>query len=188
MSDCCSIKPSAVAAKLATGTKTNCPRCGQPGQSVPLQTLKHQVKPEHLETVEAGVFNFCRTATCEVVYFNAGSVVLTKADVRQRIGLKETADPVPLCYCFGFTKAMWLRKFGRRANAPSHNASRWRSRRATAPVKSAIPKVRAVWATSMSQSKRQCEGRRVRYAVATGGARTGGSQPPRRCSPASGQL
>ena len=106
MSDCCSIKPSAVAAKLATGTKANCPRCGQPGQSVPLQTLKHQVKPEHLETVEAGVFNFCRTATCEVVYFNAGSVVLTKADVRQRIGLKETADPVPLCYCFGFTKAM----------------------------------------------------------------------------------
>lgn len=106
MSDCCSIKSSAGAAKPGTVTKTNCPRCGQPGQPVTLQTLKHQVKPEHLKTVEAGAFNFCRTATCEAVYFNGGGVVLTKADLRQRVGLKETEDPVPLCYCFGFTKAM----------------------------------------------------------------------------------
>jgi hypothetical protein len=73
---------------------------------VVLQTLKHQVKPEHLETVETGSFNFCRTATCEAVYFNDGGVVLTKLDVRQRIGLKETQDPVPICYCFGFTEGM----------------------------------------------------------------------------------
>ncbi len=71
-----------------------------------MQTLKHQVKPEHLQTVESGPFWFCRTATCGVVYFNDGAVLLTKADVRQRIGLKETQDPVPLCYCFGFTHAM----------------------------------------------------------------------------------
>ncbi len=96
------------AAKPAAGTKTNCPRCDQPGQPVALQTLKHQVKPEHLETVETGSFNFCRTATCEVVYFNDGSTVLTKAEVRQRIGLKETEDPLPICYCFGFTEAMTI--------------------------------------------------------------------------------
>jgi hypothetical protein len=83
-----------------------CPRCGQPGQFVPTQTLKHQVKPEHLETVEAGAFNFCRTATCEAVYFNGNGIVLAKADVRQRIGMKETQDPAPICYCFGFTEAM----------------------------------------------------------------------------------
>jgi hypothetical protein len=109
MPDCCPVKSPAanLAAETArAGTKANCPRCGQPGQPVALQTLKHQVKPEHLETVEAGPFNFCRTATCDVVYFNDSGVVLTKADVRQRIGLKETQDPVPICYCFGFTKAM----------------------------------------------------------------------------------
>ena len=71
-----------------------------------LQTLKHQVTPQHLETVETGSFNFCRTATCEVVYFNDSGVVLTKGDVRQRVGLKETEDPVPICYCFGFTETM----------------------------------------------------------------------------------
>lgn len=74
--------------------------------SVALRTLKHQAKPGHLETVEIGSFNFCRTAKCDVVYFNERGVVLVKADVRQRVGLKETKDPVPLCYCFGFTEAM----------------------------------------------------------------------------------
>lgn len=108
MSACCSNESShaAVATKPAAGTKANCPRCGQPGQPVARQTLKHQVKPEHLETVETGAFNFCRTATCDVVYFNDSGIVLTKADVRQRIGLKETENPVPVCYCFGFTEAM----------------------------------------------------------------------------------
>ncbi len=31
---------------------------------------------------------------------------LRKPDVRVRVGLKETEDPVPICYCFGFTEAM----------------------------------------------------------------------------------
>jgi hypothetical protein len=108
MSDCCSNESSCATAatKPAAGTKANCPRCGRPGQPVALQTLKHQVKPEHLETVETGSFNFCRTATCDAVYFNERGAVLIKADVRQRIGLKETQDPVPICYCFGFTEAM----------------------------------------------------------------------------------
>jgi hypothetical protein len=88
--------------------KTGCPRCGQPGRPVALRTLKHHVKPEHLKTVEAGQFHFCRTAGCDVVYFNDSGIVLTRADVRERIGLKETADPVPLCYCFGFTEKMAL--------------------------------------------------------------------------------
>lgn len=59
-----------------------------------------------MDTVETGSFSFCRTATCDVVYFNERGTVLTKAEVRQRVGLKETEDPVPICYCFGFTEAM----------------------------------------------------------------------------------
>src|SRR5258708_40128130 len=102
MSDCCSIESSTTAAKPEAGTKANCPCCSRPGQPVALRTLKHQVKPKHLETVETGSFNFCRTATCEAVYFNGGNTVLTKADVRVRVGLKETQNPVPICYWFGF--------------------------------------------------------------------------------------
>jgi hypothetical protein len=108
MSECCLTESSQkdVVPKPTTETEANCPRCGHFGHPVVLQTLKHQVEPEYLESVESGSFNFCRTATCAVVYFNDLGTTLTKADVRQRIGLKETADPVPLCYCFGFTKAM----------------------------------------------------------------------------------
>jgi hypothetical protein len=73
-----------------------------------LRTLKHQVKPEHLNAVDNGSFSFCRTPTCDVVYFSERGLTLCKGDVRQRVGLKETADPVPLCYCFGFTEAMVL--------------------------------------------------------------------------------
>jgi hypothetical protein len=108
MSECCSTKSSqrTITSKPARKTDVTCPRCGHAGHPVTLPTLKHQVKPEYLEMVEVGSFNFCRTAKCDVVYFNERGATLTKADVRQRIGFKETVDPVPLCYCFGFTKAM----------------------------------------------------------------------------------
>jgi hypothetical protein len=64
------------------------------------------VKPQFLETVDAAGFLFCPSADCDVVYFHAHGVRLTKADVRVRVGLKENEDPVPICYCFGFTEAM----------------------------------------------------------------------------------
>jgi len=83
-----------------------CSQCGEAGRAVQTIALKHQVTPEHLAAVERGPFYFCRTPTCDVVYFNTVGVVLHKTDVRQRIGLKETDDPIPLCYCFGFTEAM----------------------------------------------------------------------------------
>ncbi len=100
MSDYCSIKSSAKA-----GT-TNCPECGQPGKSVETKTLKQMVQPRHFELASKPGFLFCRTADCNAVYFHSNGDVLRKADVRVHVGLKETKDPVPLCYCFGFTEAM----------------------------------------------------------------------------------
>jgi len=64
------------------------------------------VKPEFLEVVTKPGFLFCRSAECDVVYFHPGGERLNKADLRVRVGLKETEDPVPICYCFGFTEAM----------------------------------------------------------------------------------
>lgn len=98
----CCAAPQTPTAKV----KLVCPDCGESGQSVATQTLKQQVKPQHLETVERGPFNFCRSASCDVVYFNADGVKLRKADLRNRVGLKETEDPVPICYCFGWTEKM----------------------------------------------------------------------------------
>ena len=103
MLDCC-CKPAAT----PRGTSAKCPQCGAKGRTVQTVTLKHTVKPEFLEVVTKPGFQFCRSAECDVVYFHPDGERLIKADVRVRVGLKETEDPVPLCYCFGFTKTMAL--------------------------------------------------------------------------------
>jgi hypothetical protein len=88
--------------------KPQCPSCGEPGRPVGVVTLKHMVRPEFLEVVNKPGFLFCRTAHCAVVYFHPESETLEKSDLRVRVGLKETVDPVPVCYCFGFTERMLL--------------------------------------------------------------------------------
>jgi len=64
------------------------------------------VRPEFLKMVNKPGFQFCRSAECELVYFHPDGERLTKANLRVRVGLKETEDPLPICYCFGFTEAM----------------------------------------------------------------------------------
>lgn len=83
-----------------------CPECGQPGKPIGTKTLKQIVQPRHLVLVNKPGFRFCRSADCAVVYFHPDGDRLRKPDVRVRVGLKETEDPVPICYCFGFTEAM----------------------------------------------------------------------------------
>jgi hypothetical protein len=108
MSDCCSIKSPAekTVTETATPGTNSCPECGQPGKSVETKTLKQMVQPWHLELVNKPGFLFCRSADCDVVYFQPDGDCLRKPDVRVRVGLKETEDSVPICYCFGFTEAM----------------------------------------------------------------------------------
>jgi hypothetical protein len=75
---------------------------------VAIVTLKHIVRPAFLDVVNEPGFLFCRTVHCALVYFHPHGKTLEKSDLRVRVGLKETADPVPLCYCFGFTERMLL--------------------------------------------------------------------------------
>jgi hypothetical protein len=48
---------------------------------------------------------FCRTPSCEVIYYAVDGRIARKQDALVRVGLKETEDPLPLCYCFGFSRA-----------------------------------------------------------------------------------
>jgi hypothetical protein len=66
------------------------------------------VRPDFLELVNKTGFMFCRAADCGTVYFHADGEMLKKTDLRVRVGLKEKFDPVPVCYCFGFTERMLL--------------------------------------------------------------------------------
>ena len=82
-----------------------CPLCRGPGKPVQRKT------PESLLVdagkLGAGPFYFCPAPDCDLVYFDAsGGEIYSKRDLEVRVGLKETSDPIPICYCFDFTRAM----------------------------------------------------------------------------------
>jgi len=88
------------------GTTTLCPVCGNPGKPVSWITIESLVEEERRTLLSSSEgFSFCRTPDCAVVYFNnTADEYIKKGDVKVRVGVKETEDPVPLCYCFGWTQ------------------------------------------------------------------------------------
>lgn len=101
MSNCCSTTPNG-ACSVAQGKANVCPACGAKGQAVQVLTVKSLVR-EHARVSPTASYMFCRTPSCDVVYFSA-EAIFRKPEVKVRVGLKETEDPVPLCYCFGYTR------------------------------------------------------------------------------------
>lgn len=83
-----------------------CPSCGAEGRPVADKTIRAILGPTHAASSMLAVERrFCRTPSCEVVYYGEDGGTIAKRDVPVRVGLKEREDPVPLCYCFGFSRA-----------------------------------------------------------------------------------
>jgi len=81
-----------------------CPVSGTKGKLVKTVTLRSLLKEEHQERITQGRYRFCDAQGCDVVYFaEDGSHVFTKADLKVRVGVKETDAPRPICYCFNHT-------------------------------------------------------------------------------------
>jgi hypothetical protein len=60
-----------------------------------------------ISTLKDTTYHFCATPTCDVVYFSVEPTqTYSKADIRVRVGLKETEDSVQVCYCFDYTERM----------------------------------------------------------------------------------
>ncbi len=98
MSDCCKL-PGPVGA-----ADDRCHRCGEKGRRVPRETMESLLKPEALERLSRAPYFFDRTPDCDVVYFaNDAPSYFTKSELKVRVGIKETAPPIPICYCFGHT-------------------------------------------------------------------------------------
>lgn len=102
MSGCCSTTKDAACAAPAHKPGT-CPSCDQKAKSVPTLTVKSLVR-EHWRVPASADFSFCRTTDCDVVYFSEEEI-FRKPDVKVRVGIKEKDDPVPLCYCFEYSRA-----------------------------------------------------------------------------------
>lgn len=120
--DCCSTTASASTtvnvAEVLTSDPVNapappeddprhaCTNCKGSSRPVTLKTVLLMLKPERFDKVGESEYRFCSAPDCRVVYFTEGAgAAFTTDDVRVRVGLKVTADPIPLCYCFGFDEA-----------------------------------------------------------------------------------
>lgn len=102
MSDCC----KAPGESKRQEDQLLCQQCGYKGQPVDRTTVQALLKPEALGMVNGGQYAFCETPHCPVVYYAADGTEFEKNQVRMRVGLKETEDPVPVCYCFGVTERL----------------------------------------------------------------------------------
>jgi Zinc binding domain len=100
MSDCCSTGKENTC-PLPSSKPGLCPSCGKKGKSVRVLTVKSMVR-DHTRVLASVSYSFCRTADCEMVYFS-DQAVFTKSDLKVRVGIKETAGPIPLCYCFDYS-------------------------------------------------------------------------------------
>lgn len=102
MIDCC----KAPREPKRQGNQILCNQCGREGQPVDQTTVQALLKTEARGEVRSKEYVFCETPACPVVYYAADGTQFRKEQVRVRVGLKETEDPVPVCYCFGVTERM----------------------------------------------------------------------------------
>ncbi|MBI5068703.1 MAG: hypothetical protein HZB56_10725 [Deltaproteobacteria bacterium] len=101
------------------------------------ETVRSIVKPGRAEGLLAVERRFCRTPTCAVLYYGADGLVVEKSAAAVRVGVKETEDPVPLCYCFGFTHADVRRQVAERGDSdiPARITAEVRAGRCACEVK-----------------------------------------------------
>lgn len=84
-----------------------CAACHGKAKKVGRLTVEHLIKDKHVDEVRETQYYFCETPSCDVVYFsNETEQYFTTRDVRVRVGIKESEDPIPICYCFDFTEEM----------------------------------------------------------------------------------
>jgi mercuric ion transport protein len=103
MADCCAVRPGAT----TEATKgLVCQQCGRPGKPIDRITVDALLKPELRAGLNGMRYVFCETPDCPVVYFALDGTRFTKDQIRVRVGLKETEDPILVCYCFGITERM----------------------------------------------------------------------------------
>jgi hypothetical protein len=101
MSGCCSTTKEGTCSLPASKSEV-CPACTKKGKPVSVLTVKSLVR-DHTRVPTSVSYSFCRTADCDVVYFS-DQAVFTKPDLKVRVGIKETDDPIPLSYCFDHSR------------------------------------------------------------------------------------
>jgi hypothetical protein len=82
-----------------------CPVNGVRSKQVDMLTVKSLVRALPLGMPNTQYY-FCEASDCDVVYFasEVDAPMFRREDLVVRVGAKETVDPIPICYCFGFSR------------------------------------------------------------------------------------
>src|SRR5215471_16136402 len=102
MSECCSVMAEAPCA-VSRREVTVCPGCSTKAKPIATITVKSLVR-DHMQVSAEDTFWLCRAPSCDVVYFSDNGI-FRKSDLKVRVGFKEQEDPIPLCYCFDYTRS-----------------------------------------------------------------------------------
>ena len=103
MTECC--------ASNATDSEATCPACRRPGRSVSRATVGALARLEvEARDLAARAYRFCETPICSVVYYSVDGSRIEREAVRVPVHQKDEASDVPLCYCFGITRARLARE------------------------------------------------------------------------------
>lgn len=103
MEACCEVDGAAA--------RAGCPSCGQRGRPVSRATVGALSRLEvEAPTLAANHYRFCETRACPVVYFSAEGAVIERIGVRVAVHQKDDGPDVPLCHCFGYTRARLARE------------------------------------------------------------------------------
>lgn len=88
-----------------TGTPLSCPMNGQATKPVGRRTVESLATATTRAVLTPQPYFFCDAPDCDTVYVSAlGDHLITKDMLSVRVGIKETTDPIPLCYCFGYDR------------------------------------------------------------------------------------
>lgn len=89
-----------------TGASPTCPMNGKPTKPVGRDTVERLIKSEIKAELLPQSYFFCNAPDCDTVYVSEGGEhLITKDMLTVRVGIKETVDPIPLCYCFEYERA-----------------------------------------------------------------------------------
>ncbi len=99
MSECCSVNTT----QSPVSAEMPCPVSGTRSKQVSLVTIQSLVRHLPFDMVPAQYY-FCGAADCDVVYFPANPTAPTfhRDELLVRVGVKETHNPIPLCYCWDY--------------------------------------------------------------------------------------
>jgi hypothetical protein len=81
-----------------------CPKCDVQGQSVSRVTIDAILRSERARERLQSSSRYCATPSCEILYYDEKGGFASKLEAATRVGVKETTEPIPACYCFGITR------------------------------------------------------------------------------------